>query len=135
MGSSCVSLGVFSPLGLGVRLFFFWMFCLQSLAVLRVLHLQLKQLVSLHCEACREPFSRRFRHPKFCKSQQDQLDAVALVQCGCDIAPAGTWKRDHHSFGDVVVRGFAPVRFDFVFPDRLCDCCSWAFLIDSRHHF
>ena len=68
-GSSCVSLGVFSPLALGVHLFFFWMLCLHSLAVLQVLYLHLRQLVSLHCEACREPFSRSFRHPKSCKSQ------------------------------------------------------------------
>ena len=66
--------------------------------------------------------SKRFRHPKSCKSQQGKLDAVALVQCGCGIAPAGTRKRDCHSFGDVVVHGIAHVKFDFVYPDRLCDC-------------
>ena len=79
-------------------------------------------------------FFKRFRHPKSCKSWQDKLDAVALVQCGCDIAPAGTRKRDCRSFGDVVARGFAPVRSAFVYPDRLCDCRSWA-LVVSRHHF
>ena len=56
------------------------------------------------------------------------------MQCGCDIAPAGTRKRDRHSFGDVVARGFALVRSVFVYPDRLCDCRSWAFVV-SRHHF
>ena len=35
------------------------MLCLRSLAVLQVLYLQLRQLVSLHCEACLEnPFQR-----------------------------------------------------------------------------
>ena len=109
------------------------MFYLHSLAVLQMLYLQLRQLVCLHCG--RKPFSKRFRHPKSCKSRQDKLDAVALVQCGCVIVLAGTRKRDRHSFGDVVARGFAPVRFVFVCPDRLCDCRSWAFLVVSRHHF
>ena len=58
---------------------------------------------------------------------QDNLHAVALLQCGCDITPAGTQIRDRHYFGDVVVRGFAPVTVDFVYPDRLTDCHGWAF--------
>ena len=56
------------------------------------------------------------------------------MQCGCDIVPAGTRKRDRRSFGDVVARGFALVRSVFVCPDRLCDCRSWA-LVVSRNHF
>ena len=112
------------------------MLCLHSLAVLQVPYLQLRQLASLHCEACLEnPFQRGSGVQNPCNSQQDKLDAVALVQCGCDIAPAGTWKRDRHSFDDVVVRGFAPVRFDFVCPDRLCDCRGWTSVVDSCHQF
>ena len=135
LGSSCVSLGVFGPLALGVRLFF-----------LDVLLAQLSGVASAIStfEATRftalwkpwKPFSKRFsRLPQCCKSRQDKLDAVALVQCGCDIALAGTRKRDCHFFGDVVARGFTPVKFVFVCPDRLCDCRSWAFLVVSCHHF
>ena len=64
-------------------------------------------------EALKTLFSRKFRHPKSCKSQQDNLHAVVFVQCACDITPAGTRKQDRHSFGDVVVRGFARVTVYF----------------------
>ena len=56
-------------------------------------------------------FFKKAPASKSCKSRQDKFDAVALVQCGCDIAPAGTRERDCHFFGDVVARGFAPVKF------------------------
>ena len=93
----------------------------------------MRQLISLHCRNLENPFQGGpgIQNPaRVSKSQQelqDKLHAVALVQCGCDIIPAGTQKRDRHYFGDVVVRGFAPVTVDFVYPDRLSDCHGWAF--------
>ena len=93
LGSSCISLGVFSPLALGVRLFFFWTFYLRSLAVLQVLYLQLRQLVSLHCGNLENLFQKGsgIQNP----ARVGKTNLMRLLLCSVvvmNIAPAGTRK-------------------------------------------
>ena len=58
-------------------------------------------------------FENLFQRGSSSNILQENPHAVVLAQCDCDIIPVVTRKRDRHSFGDVVLRGRAPLSVDF----------------------